>query len=104
MQIMTSEIINKIDQKSKQEKFEASKNFKSNTNTCVPYEQEIGVSPLFPEFIFLVHKNMIFDKRALCDSSYHVYRFDENGNYLNQEEVKDLGLEFFRTFKVLKKL
>jgi hypothetical protein len=101
---MTSEIINKINQKSKQVKFEASRNFKSNTNTCVPYEEEIGMSPLFPEFIYLVHKNMIFDKRALCDSSYNVYRFDKSGNFLNQEEVKDLGLEFFRTFKVLKKL
>jgi hypothetical protein len=47
---------------------------------------------------------MIFDKRALCDSSYNVYKFDKDGNYLNQEDVKDLGLEFFRTFKVLKKL
>ena len=62
---MTSEIINKINQKSKQVKFEASRNFKSNTNTCVPYEEEIGMSPLFPEFIYLVHKNMIFDKRVV---------------------------------------
>ena len=101
---MTSEIINKIDQKSKQEKFESSKNFKSNTNTCVPYEQEIGVSPLFPEFIFLVHKNMIFERNSISDSSYDVFSFDMNGNYVKKESVEELGHDFFRDMKVIKKV
>jgi len=101
---MTSEIIRKIDQKSKQVKFQAARNFKTNTITKVPFEQEIGTSVMFPDFLYLVHKNMIFDKRALCDSSYDVFKFDKDGNFISEEDVKELGLEFFRTFKIIKKL
>ena len=101
---MTSETLHKIDQKSKQAKFEAAKSFKTNTHTSVPFEQIVVLSPMHPDFIFLVHKNMIFDKSSLCNSSYDVFSFDKQGNYLKIEDVKDLGREFFRTMKVVKKL
>jgi hypothetical protein len=101
---MTSEIIYKIDTKSKQVKFLASRNFKKNTHTTVPFEELIVLSPKFPDSFFLVHKNMVFDRSSLCDSSYDVFKFDEEGNFIKTEDVKDLGLEFFRTMKVLKKL
>jgi hypothetical protein len=68
------------------------------------YEQEVVLSPKYPDFIFLVHKNIIFDKSSVCDSSYDVFTFDKQGNYLKTEDVKDLGREFFRTMKVIKKL
>jgi hypothetical protein len=101
---MTSEILYKINEKSKRAKFESSKNFKQNTHTSMLYEQEVVLSPKYPDFIFLVHKNIIFDKSSVCDSSYDVFTFDKQGNYLKTEDVKDLGREFFRTMKVIKKL
>jgi hypothetical protein len=101
---MTSEILHKINSKSKQAKFTASRGFKKNTHTSVPVEEVIVLSPKYPNFIFLVHKNMIFDRSSLCDSSYDVLSFDKEGNFIKSEDVKDLGREFFRTMKVLKKL
>jgi hypothetical protein len=101
---MTSELINKINQKSKQAKFEASRNYRSNAISCMPYEEVVVLSPKYPDFIFLVHKNMIFDRNSVCDSSYDVYSFDRNGNYVRKEEVEELGRDFFTTMKVIKKL
>lgn len=101
---MTSEILHKINTKSKQAKFKASRDFKRNTHTSVPFEEVVVLSPMHPDAIFLVHKNMVFDKSSLCDSSYDVFSFDKEGNYKKTEDVKDLGREFFRTMKVLKKL
>lgn len=101
---MTSEIMHKINTKSKQAKFMASKDFKKNSHTSVPFEESVVVSPKYPDSIFLVHKNMVFDRSSLCDSSYDVFTFDKEGNFIKSEDVKDLGLEFFRTMKVLKKL
>jgi hypothetical protein len=90
--------------KSKQAKFLASRDFKKNSHTSVPFEETVVVSPKYPNSIFLVHKNMVFDRSSLCDSSYDVFSFDREGNYIKSEDVKDLGREFFRTMKVLKKL
>jgi hypothetical protein len=101
---MTSEILHKINTKSKQAKFQASRDFKRNTHTSVPFEEVVVLSPKHPDSFFLVHKNMVFDKSSLCDSSYNVFSFDKEGNYKKTEDVKDLGREFFRTMKVLKKL
>ena len=47
---------------------------------------------------------MIFDRNSVCDSSYDVYSFDRNGNYVRKEEVEELGRDFFTTMKVIKKL
>lgn len=101
---MTSEILHKINTKSKQAKFKASKSFKRNAHTSIPFEEVIVLSPKHPDTIFLVHKNMVFDKSSLCDSSYDVFSFDMEGNYKKNEDVKDLGREFFRNMKVIKKL
>jgi hypothetical protein len=101
---MTSEILNKITTKSKQAKFMASRDFKKNSHTSIPFEELVVISPKYPDSIFLVHKNMVFDKSSLCDSSYNVFTFDKEGKYIKSEDVKDLGREFFRTMKVLKKL
>ena len=99
---MTSELINKINQVSKKEKLNASKNYRSNSNSSVPYEELVVESP--DGKIYLVHKNMIFGRSSICDSSYTVFSFDENGNLLKQENVEELGRGFFRTMKIIKKI
>ena len=101
---MTSDLINKIDQKSKIEKFKASKNYKPHGRACVPYEELVVLSPIHPDFIFLVHKNMIFERNSVCDSSYDVYSFNKQGELVKKEDVSELGKEFFHTMKVVKKL
>lgn len=101
---MTLESINKINQKSKELKFEASRNYKSHSTSSVPYEELVVISPNFDEKIFLVHKNMIFERNSIGDSSYSVYSFDDSGKYIQKEDVSELGKEFFRTMKVIKKL
>lgn len=101
---MTSDLINKITAKSKQAMFEASRNYKGHSRSSMPYEQEIVLSDIYPDFIFLVHKNMIFERNSISDSSYDVFSFDKNGNYVRREDVTDLGREFFMSMKVIKRL
>jgi len=101
---MTSEMITNIDRKSKVIKFQASKNYKSNAKSTMPYKEVIVLSPKYPELIFLVHENMIFERNTTTDSSYEVYSFDKNGEYLKKESVEELGREFFKTMKMVKKL
>jgi hypothetical protein len=101
---MTSALLNKINIKSKQAKFEASRNYKGHGKSSVPYEELVVLASSFPDFIFLVHKNMIFDRNSVADSSYEVYSFDRNGNYIRKENLEDLGSGFFMNMKVIKKL
>ncbi len=101
---MTSELINKISDKSKLFLFHASKDYKGQGQARVPYEELIVYDKNYPEFIFLVHKTMIFDKGSISDSSYDVYCFDKEGNYVGEEDVKELGRDFFRNMQVIKKL
>jgi hypothetical protein len=44
---------------------------------------------------------MIFERGSIADSSYDVYSFDKEGNYVRKE---DMDRTFFRNMKVLKKL
>lgn len=100
---MISDLIIKIDRKSKEVKFKASKNYKSNgRSNPMPYEEVVVLSDMFPDNIFLVHKNLIFERNSIGDSSYDVFSFDKEGNFL--EEKDGLSKEFFRTMKVVKKL
>lgn len=101
---MTSDLINKITAKSKQALFEASRSYKGHARSSMPYEQEIVVVDKYPDFIFLVQKNMIFERNSISDSSYDVFSFDKNGNYVRKEDVADLGWDFFKDMKVIKRL
>ena len=99
---MISDLITKIRQKSKLLKFESSRNYKSNAKSEVPYEELIVLNSEYPDFIFLVHKNMIFDRNSISDSSYTVLSFDRDGNFVKKEQ--GLGHDFFMNMKVVKKL
>jgi hypothetical protein len=99
---MISDLINKIRQKSKLLKFESSRNYRSNAKSEVPYEELIVLNSEYPDFIFLVHKNMIFDRNSISDSSYTVLSFDKDGNFVKKEQ--DLDIDFFTNMKVVKKL
>jgi hypothetical protein len=101
---MTSALINKINEKSKKAKFEASRNYKGHGQSSVPYEELVVLNSTYPDFIFLVHKNMIFDRNSISDSSYDVYSFDRNGNFVRKEKLEDLDSKFFMNMKVIKKL
>ena len=47
---------------------------------------------------------MIFERNSISDSSYDVFTFDMNGNYIKKESVEELGHDFFRDMKVIKKV
>ena len=92
---MTSELINKINQHSKLSKFNASKDYRSNSKSCVPYKEYIVTNEKYPNKYFLIHENMIFDRNSICDSSYDIWSFDENGDLIKKEDTQELGFEFF---------
>ncbi len=98
------DLISKITQKSKLAKFEASKNYKSNAKCSMPYEQLIVLNTKYPDFIFLVHKNMIFERNSMSDTSYCVYSFDKKGNFIKEEDPNKLGFDFFRDMRIIKKI
>jgi hypothetical protein len=97
---MTSKIFDLITIDSCKIKLNASRNYKIQGHSCVPYEELIVTNPNYPDNVFLVHKNMIFEK-SLCDSSYDVYKYDLEGNMISKD---DYGKEFFRDMKVIMKL
>ena len=45
--------------------------------------------------------DMIFERNSICDSSYDVWKFDENGNLLQKENIEELGGKFFWKTKVI---
>lgn len=98
---MTTELISKINEKSKQEKFKASRDYRSNARSCVPYKEYVVVHEEHPNKFFLVHENMIFERNSICDSSYDVWSFDEKGNLLQKENMEELGGKFFWKTKVI---
>jgi hypothetical protein len=96
---MTSQ--SKINTKSKQLMFKASQDYNSQMQSTMPCEEIIVTNEKYPDYLFLVHKNMIFERGSIADSSYNVYSFDKEGNYVRKE---DMDRTFFRNMKVLKKL
>jgi hypothetical protein len=101
---MTSEKIDKIVSKAKQMRFEASRGYNTHGISTLPYEQLIVVSKEYPNFIFLVNKNLHFKRNSIDDSSYDVISFDIDGNYVKKEDVEDFDKSFFRDMKVIKKV
>lgn len=94
----------KINQKSKWLKFQASRNYKANADSKLPYEELIVTSDMFPDKLLLVHKNLIFGRNTVQDTSYEVFSFTKDGDFIQEENVIDLGREFFRTMVTIKKL
>jgi hypothetical protein len=101
---MTLEKIDKIVSKAKQMRFQASRGYNTHSASSLPYEQLIVVSNDYPNFIFLVNKNMHFERNSINDSSYDVITFDKNGEYVKKEDVADFDRSFFRDMKVIKKV
>jgi len=99
---MTSNLIDKITRKSKNMLFEFSKAYRTQGKSCLPYEEVIATHPEYPEFYFLVHKNMVFDKGSICDSSYSVFSFDKEGEFVRKEDEQPVS--FFRKLQNVKKI
>jgi hypothetical protein len=67
----------------------------------MPYEKVVAKSDKFPNNLFLIHKNMIFGRNSITDSSYDVWKFEMDGKS-KKEEVENLGRDFFKSLKVIK--
>jgi len=98
---MTLETLNKISTASKHLCFNKSRGHKHQIPMTVPYEQLIVENAAYPDRIFVVHKCMNFNAKSLDDSSYKVYSFDMEGEYIKEEKM---GATFFRDMVVLKKI
>ena len=98
----TQELLDKIEKKAKNFRFEVVKKYRPNSTSVMPFEEVIVFSKEYPDFLFLVHKNYIFDRNSYSDTSYEVFSFDKQGNYVRKESVEELGSEFFKNMKVLK--
>jgi hypothetical protein len=101
---MTSEKIDKIASKAKEMRFQASRGYSTHAASSLPYEQLIVVCDDYPDFIFLVNKNMHFERNSINNSSYDIISFDKNGDYVKKEDVADFDRSFFRDMKVIKKV
>jgi hypothetical protein len=98
---MISEQLNKIEKFSKNNFFDYSRNYKFQGRTSMPYEAFIGYVSSIPKTLFLIHKNMVFDRNTITDSFYEVWSFDENGNS-KKIEVEQLEPNFFKDIQVIK--
>lgn len=101
---MTSQVMNKIEKKSKDLNFHESMNYKHQGTMSVNYESLIVKCDKYSDFYFLVHKNMIYNNHSLVDSEYEVLSFNKSGDYVAKEDVSELGRGFFREMQVIKKI
>lgn len=88
-----NEILDKIKGKARVLKFHAERGNNENYMLAVK-QMEICTSPAFPDFFFVVCENMIFKGNKLDDSSYSIYSFDKDGNYLEEHNIKELPAAF----------
>ncbi len=103
--MISASTLDKITHKSKHLLFEAAKKYRGQARSVVPYCERIVISDEYPDFIFLVHENMIFGgKGGLEDSSYDVYAFSKEGEYIKKEDAYELGKKFFVNMKEVKKI
>jgi hypothetical protein len=97
---MTNEAINKIIQKAKAFDFETSRGYHPQRKSPVVYKQEICSMQGLGNGIFLIHENVIMGS-TIEDTSYDVFEFDIDGNYIGKCELEDLPEDFFRNKKTI---
>lgn len=95
---MNNETLNKIIQKAKALDFETSRDYHVQRKSKVVYKQEICAIKGYDNGYFLIHENLIMGL-TIEDSSYDVFEFDLNGNYIGQVEVEKLPDDFFKNKK-----
>lgn len=101
---MISELERKVYRLSKDISLAKNLSFKPNERTIVSYEAQICMSGLYPQNIFLVHKNMIFNAGTIDDTEYEVHKFDKNGRYIGKVDLKMLKPTFFATLQEIKEI
>lgn len=99
---MTSELEHKIIRLSKDIKLSKNMSFRVNDMTDISFECEICRSPLYPQNVFLIHKNMIFNKGTIHDTEYEIHKFDNNGKYVGKVNKGMLKPTFFSSIHVIK--
>ena len=92
---MNSETLNKIIQKAKALDFESSRSYHPQRRSSVVYKQEICHIKGYDNGYFLIHENVIMGN-TIEDSSYDIFEFDLNGNYVGQIEIDKLPDDFFK--------
>jgi len=97
---MTSDLINKIESTARHLRFQGSRDYRNQGHTKLNYESDIAFNMEYPKNMFLINKNMIFEK-GLDDSSYDVFKFEENGKY-KKIPTESLDFKFFNNLKVIK--
>lgn len=100
----TTNVIDKISHKADIFRVKAAMAYTGNGVDSVPYAESIVTNAKYPNFYFLVNENIIFRSQGIHDSEYQVFSFNNEGDYLRQEDVCDLGKEFFATMKIVKVL
>lgn len=95
--MISQNALSKIETKSKNLKWEASKAYHPTQSSIVPYAEKIVSHDGKP---YLVHENMIFS-RGLESASYTVYEFDLDGDFLGEVNASDLPDNFFYTMELI---
>lgn len=80
--------------------FNASKSYRTQGRSILPYEALIAEND---KKMYLVHKNMIFDRGTIEDSSYDVWRITDKMELI-KEDVEKLGAAFFKKLKTIKEI
>jgi len=101
---MISELERKIYRVSKDISLEKNLSFRPNEMTTLAFEAQICMSPLYPNNIFLLHKNMIFNAGTIEDTEYEVHKFDMRGKYIGKVDKKMLKPTFFSSLQEIKEI
>ena len=67
----------------------------NNTQGSIVVKQmEVCTSPSYPNFLFVIFENMIYRGDELVDSSYSIYSFNAQGDYIEEVRIQDLPKTF----------
>ncbi len=99
-----SDVIKKIMNKAKNFKFFAQKEFSLAGRSLFVCGQELATNPDFPNFYFVIDTNMIYAGSQLKDSSYTVYSFNLDGEYVEKLKMENLPADFMKNRVTLTKI
>ena len=80
--------------------FQKNKSFKLGGHVEVTYKSYVAKSNKYPDSLFLVNENVVFNGGTYNDSNYEIYEFHEDGKHLLMDSSL-INREFIKSLEVV---
>jgi len=80
--------------------FQKNRSFRSGGHVEMNYKSYVAKSKQYPENLFLVNENVVFNHRTYDDSNYEIYKFDEHGKYVSLDKSL-INRDFIKSLEIV---